>query len=97
MVTGDLTEKLQVAIEQYIVPQLQQTLLLPSPDKTVEQQAEMIADQSQVNDDDKPPVCTFVFDREAYEPAFFERLCKQHRIAILTYQKCKGYMAANIV
>jgi len=89
MVTGDLTEKLQVAIEQYIVPQLQQTLLLPSPDETVEQQAqgEMIADQSQVNDDDKPPVCTFVFDREAYEPAFFERLWKQHRIAILTYRK----------
>ncbi|CAN5371364.1 hypothetical protein BH20BAC1_BH20BAC1_12210 [soil metagenome] len=87
MVTGDLTEKLQVAIEQYIVPQLQQTLLLPSPDKTVEQQAEMMADQSQVNDDGKPPVCTFVFDREAYEPAFFERLWKQHRIAILTYRK----------
>ena len=89
MVTGDLTEKLQLVIEQYIIPKLQQTLLLPSPDEPIKQEAqkEMTADQSQVNEDYKPPVCTFVFDREAYEPAFFERLWKQHQIAILTYRK----------
>lgn len=77
MVTGELTEKLQLAIEQYIIPQLQQTILLPSPGTPP---------QSEVPDD-QPPVCTLVFDREAYEPAFFERLWKNHRIAVLTYRK----------
>jgi len=33
------------------------------------------------------PQCTLVFDREAYEPAFFQRLWDSHRIAILTYRK----------
>ncbi|MEO6650240.1 MAG: putative transposase, partial [Chitinophagaceae bacterium] len=90
MVTGELTEKLQVAIEQYIIPQLQQTLLLPSPARSAEQPVqEMTPDQSQPKDDGEQlaPSCTLVFDREAYEPAFFERLWKQHRIAILTYRK----------
>lgn len=93
MVTGELTEKLQVAIEQYIIPQLQQTLLRPSPVRPAEPQVhkEMTPDQSQPKDDGEQPaaapLCTLVFDREAYEPAFFERLWKQHRIAILTYRK----------
>lgn len=33
------------------------------------------------------PQCTFVFDREAYEPAFFQRLWDQHKIAVITYRK----------
>jgi len=33
------------------------------------------------------PVCTLIFDREAYEPAFFIRLWEQYRIAIITYRK----------
>jgi hypothetical protein len=33
------------------------------------------------------PQCTLVFDREAYEPAFFQRLWEIYRIAILTYRK----------
>jgi hypothetical protein len=33
------------------------------------------------------PQCTLVFDREAYEPAFFRRLWDEYRIAILTYRK----------
>lgn len=33
------------------------------------------------------PQCTLVFDREAYEPAFFRRLWDKYRIAILTYRK----------
>ncbi len=33
------------------------------------------------------PQCTLVFDREAYEPAFFHHLWEQYRIAILTYRK----------
>ena len=33
------------------------------------------------------PLCTFVFDREAYQPAFFKRLWEKHKIAIITYRK----------
>jgi len=40
-----------------------------------------------VPDKGTKPRCTFVFDREAYEPAFFHRLWKIHRIAVLTYRK----------
>lgn len=69
MVMGELTEKLQQAIEQYIIPELLKTCLLP---------------QAQSN---KQPRCTFVFDREAYEPAFFIRLWEKYRIAIITYRK----------
>jgi hypothetical protein len=88
MVTGELTEKLQQAIEQYIIPQLRKTALLPPP-LPVEEEAEheKTNDQNQAQADHQPPVCTLVFDREAYEPAFFERLWKQHQIAIITYRK----------
>lgn len=37
--------------------------------------------------EDNIPVCTFIFDREAYEPAFFHRLWEKHKIAIITYRK----------
>lgn len=89
MVTGELTEKLQRAIEEYIIPQLQQTVLLPYINEEVGQEADAKnqLDQIEAKDEDKPPVCTFVFDREAYEPAFFERLRKVHQIAVLTYRK----------
>jgi hypothetical protein len=70
MVMGELTEKLQYAIEHQIIPQLQQTCLLSGQPTTPEK-----------------PVCTFVFDREAYEPAFFHRLWKEYKIAIITYRK----------
>ncbi|MEO6230942.1 MAG: putative transposase [Ferruginibacter sp.] len=89
MVTGELTEKLQRAIEQYIIPQLQQTVLLPYINEQIEPtaQAKNQVGHTEAKHEDKPPVCTFVFDREAYEPAFFERLRKDHRIATLTYRK----------
>ena len=89
MVTGELTEKLQQAIEQYIIPQLQQTVLLPPSTLPAGQEAEKekINEQHEAQATHQPPVCTLVFDREAYEPAFFERLFKQHRIAIITYRK----------
>lgn len=80
MVTGELTEKLQKAIEDYIIPELQKTVLLPSAAAT--EQSNLKEDEEQL-----PPVCTLVFDREAYQPAFFERLYKEHRIAIITYRK----------
>lgn len=81
MVTGELTEKLQHAIEQYIIPELQKTKLLAS--SLPEISKENIHEKS----DTAFPVCTLVFDREAYEPAFFDRLWKHHQIAILTYRK----------
>lgn len=92
MVTGELTEKLQKAIEDYIIPELQKTLLLPSPSLAEEVEvkkstAEQKADDENEVRDDRPPVCTLVFDREAYEPAFFKRLYKKYRIAVLTYRK----------
>lgn len=69
MVMGELTEKLQQSIEQYIIPELLKTCLLSQAWS------------------DKQPRCTFVFDREAYEPAFFIRLWEKYRIAIITYRK----------
>lgn len=36
---------------------------------------------------DNTPVCTFIFDREAYEPAFFRRLWEKYKIAIISYRK----------
>jgi hypothetical protein len=70
MVMGELTEKLQTAIEHLIIPQLQQTNLL-----------------SARASDDQQTRCTFIFDREAYEPAFFHRLWTEYKIAIITYRK----------
>lgn len=32
-------------------------------------------------------VFTLIFDREAYEPSFFQRLWKDHKIAVITYRK----------
>jgi len=84
MVTGELTEKLQHAIEQYIIPELQKTTLLPSPHLAISKEK---MDDNHAQPDTASPVCTLVFDREAYEPAFFERLWKQYQIAILTYRK----------
>jgi hypothetical protein len=37
--------------------------------------------------ENESPVCTFIFDREAYQPAFFERLLKKYNIAVITYRK----------
>jgi hypothetical protein len=71
MVMGELTEKLQTVIEEQIIPQLQKTKLLAAD-------GPMVANQ---------PVCTFVFDREAYQPAFFKRLWEKYKIAIITYRK----------
>ena len=83
MVTGELTEKLQQVIENEIIPQLQKTVLLPSV--LDEPQQDSLTTPTEA--DKKIPVCTLVFDREAYEPAFFERLWKKYQIAIITYRK----------
>lgn len=35
----------------------------------------------------EPVVFTLIFDREAYQPSFFHRLWKDHKIAVITYRK----------
>lgn len=89
MVTGELTEKLQQAIEGYIIPALQKTVLLPSAPLPQHKEQNQTTDNPNQNkaDEEVAPVCTFVFDREAYEPAFFKRLWEQQRIAVITYRK----------
>ena len=37
--------------------------------------------------DKKAIIFTLVFDRECYEPGFFQRLWDTHRIAVITYRK----------
>lgn len=92
MVMGELTEKLQTVIEDMIIPQLQQTVLLPSPPPVAEEkeqkreQAEII-DSNEAQQHPKRPVCTLIFDREAYQPTFFQRLWITWQIAIITYRK----------
>lgn len=92
VVTGELTEKLTQAIEEYIIPELEKTNILPTPptqSSTIVEVAEVAALDEKSTDlsEDKTPVCTLVFDREAYEPAFFARLWETKRIAVLTYRK----------
>ena len=71
VVIGQLSEKIQKAIEQLIIPQMFKTNLL----------------SEHIDEDLKSPQCTFIFDREAYEPEFFHRLWKTYRIAIISYRK----------
>jgi len=86
VVTGELTEKLTQAIEEYIIPELEKTNILPTPPT----QSSTTTAAEGINaefPEDKTPACTLVFDREAYEPAFFARLWETKRIAVLTYRK----------
>jgi hypothetical protein len=92
MVMGELTEKLQTAIEELIIPQLQQTVLLPAPPPAGEQKQTTtgiaaITQAGQTSQQPTVPVCTLIFDREAYSPAFFQRLWDKWQIAIITYRK----------
>lgn len=70
--TGDLSEKLQDAIENNLITQLIKSKAITLPDEICEP---------------TPAVCTIIFDREAYEPAFFLRLWTKYRIAVITYRK----------
>lgn len=81
MVMGELTDKLQAAIETQVVPQLQKTSFLPQAQK------EAAANPFPTVADPQKPACTLVFDREAYDVPFFKRLWENHKIAILTYRK----------
>lgn len=70
-VIGELNEKLREAIEHKILPRLLQDT----------------AGDPMAAQDPETPRLTLVFDREAYEPAFFARLWDVHRVAVITYRK----------
>ena len=86
MVMGELTEKLQTAIETQIIPQLKKTCLLAAANGAVPAQNQT-PDKEQGDKKQTKTICTMVFDREAYDLPFFTRLQKDHSIAILTYRK----------
>lgn len=69
--TGELSEKLQYMIEKEMIPQLLSSGIISKHKDPANQ----------------TPICTLIFDREAYEPAFFIRLWDEYRIAIITYRK----------
>lgn len=77
MVMGELTEKLEQVIEEKIIPELQQTTLLP----------QSCTDGAPASPKETPPVCTLIFDREGYHPSFFRKLWDKYKIAVITYRK----------
>ena len=70
--TGELSEKLQNAIEDNLIARLVESKAIAIPQEIT---------------DSTPAVCTIVFDREAYQPSFFMRLWTKYRIAVITYRK----------
>jgi predicted DNA-binding protein len=72
--TGELNEKLKDIIKEKIVPEL------------IEQTKSLI-NQASLDADPQLPRFTLIFDREAYEPAFFKWLWDTYRIAVITYRK----------
>lgn len=72
--TGELNERLKDAIEEHIVPAL------------IEDTRSLV-DEEQLKNNPFLPRFSLVFDREAYEPAFFARLWDKFKIAVITYRK----------
>ena len=73
-VTGYLNEKLKVVIKEQIL-----SLLLAESAQYV--------NEAELEKDKDLPRFTIIFDREAYEPAFFKWLWETHRIAVISYRK----------
>jgi hypothetical protein len=73
-VTGQVNEKLQQALEQGIIPQL-----------NILTQSKITRDELLV--DASLPRYTLVFDREGYSPRFFGDIWQEHRVAVITYRK----------
>lgn len=73
-VTGQVNEKLQQALDEEIIPQLN-TL---TQSKITEE--DLLADANL-------PRYTLVFDREGYSPRFFGDIWQKHRVAVITYRK----------
>lgn len=74
-ITAPLNEKMIEMLETEIVPRL------------LELHAVTPRRRELMEADPDYPLLTLVFDREGYSPAFFGRLWKEHRIAVLTYRK----------
>lgn len=70
-IIGELTEGLKQSIEQFITYKIS---------KTKDEELKELKENKKV-------WFTLVFDREAYEPAWFKKLWDDHRIAIITYRK----------
>lgn len=73
-VNGEVNEKLQEILDSKIVPLLKDEL------------AQKV-DQTLLDTDKDLPLFTIVFDREAYSPAFFNKLWDTSRVAVITYRK----------
>ena len=74
VVTGELNEKLKTVIVEQIIPEL---LKLTAG----------IIKKEELQADKNKPRFTIIFDREAYEPAFFKKIWEDYRIAVITYRK----------
>ncbi len=72
--TGELNEKLKDIIKEKLIPRL------------LEDTAGLVSEEALAQDPARPRF-TMVFDREAYEPAFFKWLWEKYRIAVITYRK----------
>ena len=73
-IRGEVNEKLLEMLDTKIIPMLLEQM----PQKYSESDLEADPDLTRF---------TLVFDREAYSPAFFARIWKVHRIAVITYRK----------
>jgi len=71
---GELNERLKDALETYIIPALIED-------------TKSLVDEEQLKNNPLLPRFSLIFDREAYEPAFFVRLWEEFRIAVITYRK----------
>jgi hypothetical protein len=74
-VTADINEKMTEMLRDEIIPQL--LALHPVSEEQ----------NKRMEENDKEPVFTLVFDREAYSPEFFVQLWEKYRIAVITYRK----------
>lgn len=73
-IRGEVNEKLLEMLEDKIIPELLEEM----PEKYSEQELEADTDLARF---------TLVFDREGYSPKFFDKIWKDHRIAVITYKK----------
>jgi hypothetical protein len=72
-IIGELNERLKQAIEEIIPILVEQTRAL--------------VNENALNKNPLLPRFTLIFDREAYEPNFFQYLWEKYRVAVITYRK----------
>jgi hypothetical protein len=74
-ITADVNEKMNEMLKDEIIPEL--LTLHPVSDEH----------RQRMEENEKEPLFTLVFDREAYSPEFFIHLWDKYRIAVITYRK----------